>query len=1173
MSKKRAYIRKRRSVHLRCRQKAENARKVRSRQKPVQSPESASVTFQAAATLWHRTNVARYKGATAVKYENLLRSHILPELGARQLEEINTLLLADFMNAKLHCGRLDHSGGLSSSYVRSMMLLVLDIMEFAAAEGLCPPVKTTLQTPAANRREVVILDTDALRRLETYLLAKPDITGTGILISLHTGLRISEVCALRWEDIDFRKAVLHVRSTVARVRGTDGGTATRLIIDTPKTKSSLRDIPLSRQLMAVLLPLYEKRRSEYVISDKSGFVSPRTYEYRFHRVLDRCGLPSINYSDRLIYTKGVTVFKNEDLSLKERNQWFRVDVITCAAPILFMLPHTNSAVLGDLFRSRIRNIFNAAIDNDIRVLILGAFGCGAFKNPPEIVAQAFRDVLLEEHYDTCFTDIVFAIKSSNGNDPFKPCPNLMAFQLAFDGLSTEAAKLRFSGPMWLVDDAPTPEKIRQEELSQWKTTNLYRGKQFSVLGDSVSTLESYNPPDHSVFYKGDVCSRTGVYTMADTWWGQVIDFFGGELLVNDSWSGSRVTKLPGQHELFPSGCSDQRTSHLHMRGVRPDVILVYLGTNDWANAVRPMEDGGVTDEWYSVFETAYRRMLQKLRANYPDAELWCCTLCSTYMSTDPAFVFPESVGGISIEVYNDIIRRTAVLEGGRLIDLYAYHLPYDAIDGSHPTKTGMERLAKLVLREMLGKEADAILDCRNGQHEYMALEEGTDETRYVCRCCGKLLTVKNWKLLTQKERRPIPDDSEYVMLPPDTTVVLYSDVLPLTIPSTGEKLQIKKPMVTVGRASDSDVRLSARTVARRQAAFFYEQEIWFVRDNFSTNGTWINGRKLIPGKKYQLAAYDEIGFARTEKVIFDLRNESYTPPRQETPPRPMGDFAGEKRIGEYEVIRALAPLSVKDVYLAKSSRTDRLVVLKPCRKDDRPAQKAIRELLLKEADLLRQLDHPAIPKLVEVLEDEETLCVVREYFDGETLESVMAREGTQDLIQVVDWAWQLCDVLRYLHERNYVYRDMKPGNILLRPDGRLALIDFGTMRVYKPGKAGDTVCLGTRGYAAPEQFGGMGQTDARTDIYGLGATLYYLATGCNPGVPPYEIDCIHAMYIDGFPHQLGDLIQKCVQPDPVRRFQSCRELMEALEDASFDVTTNQEKLAQWKRILRREEQS
>ena len=295
MSKKSAYIRKRRSVHLRHRQKAGSARKVRSRQKPPKVPEFASVTFQTAAALWHRTNVARYKGATAVKYENLLRNHILPELGDRHLEEVNTLLLADFMNDKLRCGRLDHSGGLSPSYVRSIMLLVLDIMEFAAAEGLCPPMKTTLQTPAADRREVVILEADPLRRLETYLLDKPDITGAGILISLHTGLRISEVCALRWADIDFRKAVLHVRSTVARVKGSDGGAATRLIIDTPKTKSSLRDIPLSRQLMAVLLPLYEKRCSEYVISDKSGFVSPRTYEYRFHRVLDRCGLPSINY--------------------------------------------------------------------------------------------------------------------------------------------------------------------------------------------------------------------------------------------------------------------------------------------------------------------------------------------------------------------------------------------------------------------------------------------------------------------------------------------------------------------------------------------------------------------------------------------------------------------------------------------------------------------------------------------------------------------------------------------------------------------------------------------------------------------------------------------------------------------------------------------------------------
>ena len=102
---------------------------------------------------------------------------------------------------------------------------------------------------------------------------------------------------------------------------------------------------------------------------------------------------------------------------------------------------------------------------------------------------------------------------------------------------------------------------------------------------------------------------------------------------------------------------------------------------------------------------------------------------------------------------------------------------------------------------------------------------------------------------------------------------------------------------------------------------------------------------------------------------------------------------------------------------------------------------------------------------------------------------------------------------------------------LLRPDGRLALIDFGTMRVYKPGKAGDTVCLGTRGYAAPEQFGGMGQTGC-PDRYlrPEGHASIIWRSSLTPGVPPYEIDCIHAMYIGGFPHQLGDLIQSVCSP-------------------------------------------
>ena len=115
------------------------------------------------------------------------------------------------------------------------------------------------------------------------------------MISLNTGLRLSEICALKWSDIDFENAILHVRTTVARVRNTGEGSKTKLIIDRPKTKSSFRDIPISSYLMKMLVSLYEKRKSEYVVSDQEGFISPRTYSYRFHKVLEKYNVKQVNY--------------------------------------------------------------------------------------------------------------------------------------------------------------------------------------------------------------------------------------------------------------------------------------------------------------------------------------------------------------------------------------------------------------------------------------------------------------------------------------------------------------------------------------------------------------------------------------------------------------------------------------------------------------------------------------------------------------------------------------------------------------------------------------------------------------------------------------------------------------------------------------------------------------
>lgn len=147
--------------------------------------------------------------------------------------------------------------------------------------------------------------------------------------------------------------------------------------------------------------------------------------YNYHRKID-----SIYSSDRLIYSPGVTVFKDDAQipKLMPKNEWFNVDVITCAAPynkyIDMSSEPSDLKFLKEKFKCRIKNIFEAALDNQIEVIILGAFGCGAFNNPPELVAAAFHEVIDDNQYKKYFLKIVFAIKCST--EPV--CPNLRAFE-------------------------------------------------------------------------------------------------------------------------------------------------------------------------------------------------------------------------------------------------------------------------------------------------------------------------------------------------------------------------------------------------------------------------------------------------------------------------------------------------------------------------------------------------------------------------------------------------------------------------------------------------------------------------------------------------------------------------------------------------------------------------
>ena len=251
--------------------------------------------------------------------------------------------------------------------------------------------------------------------------------------------------------------------------------------------------------------------------------------------------------------------------------------------------------------------------------------------------------------------------------------------------------------------------------------------------------------------------------------------------------------------------------------------------------------------------------------------------------------------------------------------------------------------------------------------------------------------------------------------------------------------------------------------------------------------------------------------------------------------------------GKYKILSIIGHGGMSTVYLAINEKANKPWAIKEVRKDGVKDFEVVRQSLMVETDMLKKLSHKGLPSIVDVIDEGDNFLIVMDYIEGTTLKAVLTEKGAQAQEDVVNWALQICDVLKYLHSRQpaIIYRDMKPSNIMLRSDGSVVLIDFGTAREFKERNMADTTCLGTQGYAAPEQFGGQGQTDARTDIYCLGATMYHLVTGHNPSEPPYEMYPITRWKAD-LSTGLEHIISKCTQRNPQDRFQSAEELIYAL---------------------------
>lgn len=237
----------------------------------------------------------------------------------------------------------------------------------------------------------------------------------------------------------------------------------------------------------------------------------------------------------------------------------------------------------------------------------------------------------------------------------------------------------------------------------------------------------------------------------------------------------------------------------------------------------------------------------------------------------------------------------------------------------------------------------------------------------------------------------------------------------------------------------------------------------------------------------------------------------------------------------YSILKAIGRGGMGTVYQAEHVQLDTLLAVKEIHApaDSNADLKLALEQCQQEARFLVHLNHPNLPKVTDAFLENDRFYLVMEYIEGVTLESKLKSNAgfPLDAAQVVSWGIQIADVLCYLHSQDppIIFRDLKPSNVMLCKNNHIYLIDFGIARRFQPGSSRDTQMLGSVGYSPPEQFG-KHQTDARSDIYSLGATLHHLLTGRDPSHAPFKFTPARILN-PIVPDDLSRLLDQCLHLD------------------------------------------
>lgn len=246
---------------------------------------------------WIAMSRIHIKESTYSRYVHLANAHILPYLGELPTSKLTTQTVEKHISFLLNKGRVDKKGGLAPKTVSDILTLIKGSIDYANCSGYSVNCYLDRLTVKKTQLDMRVLSVDEQHRLCDILMRDMNLTKFGVLLCMYTGIRIGEVCALKWERIDFSEGILSIRETLQRIQATDVGACkkTKIVITEPKSKKAVRDIPLPGFVLEYAASLKHNPKAYILTGCSDRYIEPRSLQYTFKKYTQECGLTDVNY--------------------------------------------------------------------------------------------------------------------------------------------------------------------------------------------------------------------------------------------------------------------------------------------------------------------------------------------------------------------------------------------------------------------------------------------------------------------------------------------------------------------------------------------------------------------------------------------------------------------------------------------------------------------------------------------------------------------------------------------------------------------------------------------------------------------------------------------------------------------------------------------------------------